>query len=59
MSSLIFDVEAAFCFPVVAEPNSAQNKAAALLKHLSGAPKLTGVTPATRLEVRPAPETAL
>jgi hypothetical protein len=58
MSSLIFDVEAAFPFPVVAEPDSAQKKATALLKHLSGAPKLTGVTPASRLEVRPAPETA-
>jgi hypothetical protein len=58
MSSLIFDVEAAFPFPVVAEPDSAQKNAAALLKRLSGAPKLTGVTPASRLEVRPAPETA-
>jgi hypothetical protein len=57
MSSLIFDVEAAFPFPVVAEPDSAQ-KAAALLKQLSGAPKLTRVTPASRLEIRPAPETA-
>ena len=58
MSSLIFDVEAAFPFPVVAEPDSAQKKATALLKQLSGAPKLTGVTSASRLEVRPAPETA-
>ena len=58
MSSLIFDVEAAFPFPVPAEPDSAQKKAAALLKQLSGTPKLTGVTSASRLEVRPAPETA-
>src|SRR5215469_15787776 len=58
MSSLIIDVEAAFPFPAVAEPDSAQKKAAALLKRLSAAPKLTGVTPASRLEVRPAPETA-
>jgi hypothetical protein len=58
MSSLIFDVEAAFPFPVVGEPDSAQRKAAALLKQWSGAPKLTGVTPASQLEVRPAPETA-
>ena len=58
MSSLIFDAEAAFPFPGVAEPDSAQKNAAALLKRLSGAPKLTGVTPASRLEVRPAPETA-
>jgi hypothetical protein len=58
MSSLIFDVEAAFPFPVVAEPDPAQKKAAALLKQLSGTPKLTGVTSASRLEVRPAPETA-
>jgi len=58
MSSLIFDAEAAFPFPGVAEPDSAQKKAAAFLKRLSGASKLTGVTPASRLEVRPAPETA-
>jgi recA bacterial DNA recombination protein len=58
MSSLIFDVEAAFPFPVMAEPDSAQKKADALLKQLSGAPKLTRVTPASRLEIRPTPETA-
>jgi hypothetical protein len=57
MSSLIFDVEAAFSFPLKAEPDSAQ-KTVALLKQLSGTPKLTRVTPASRLEIRPAPETA-
>jgi hypothetical protein len=35
-----------------------EQRAAGFLKQLSGAPKLAGVVPASRLEIRPAPETA-
>lgn len=52
MSSLMVDIEAA-SFPLIAHPRSA-----ALLKQLSGTPKLTGVTSASRLEIRPAPDQA-
>ena len=52
MSSLMVDIEAA-SFPLIAQPRSA-----ALLKQLSATPKLTGVTSASRLEIRPAPEQA-
>lgn len=38
-------------------PFAAELKSAALLKQLSRTPKLTGVTAASRLEIRPAPET--
>jgi hypothetical protein len=58
MSSLIFDAEAATSFPAAAQPAFAEKKAVDFLKHLSGTPKLAGVTPASKLEVRPAPETA-
>jgi hypothetical protein len=53
MSSLMVDIEAASSFPFIAQPRST-----ALLKQLSGTPKLTGVTPASRLEIRPAPDRA-
>jgi hypothetical protein len=54
MSSPIPQVEATgHHFPFVAP-----SKSAALLKHLSGTLPLAGVTPASRLEVRPAPDTA-
>ena len=53
MSSSLVRIEAeGRSFPFVAEP-----KSAALLKQLSRTPKLTGVTAASRLEIRPAPET--
>jgi recombination protein RecA len=54
MSSPLLQVEApGHHFPFVAAPRSA-----ALLKQLSGTPQLAGVTAASRLEVRPAPDTA-
>jgi len=54
MSSSLVRIEAeGLGFPFAAEP-----KSAALLKQLSRTPKLTGVTAASRLEIRPAPETA-
>ena len=53
MSSSLVRIEAkGRCFPFVAEP-----KSAALLKQLLRTPKLTGVTAASRLEIRPAPDT--
>jgi recombination protein RecA len=53
MSSSLVRIEAkGRCFPFVAEP-----KSAALLKQLSRTSKLTGVTAASRLEVRPARDT--
>lgn len=57
MSSLIFDVDAAASFPAVAQPAFSEKKAADFLKQVSGASKLAGVTPASRLEIRPVPET--
>lgn len=51
MASLMLDMEAAF--PLLPETRSAT-----LLKQLSGTAKLTGVTAASRLEVRPAPDRA-
>jgi hypothetical protein len=51
MSSPLLQVEATNHFPLVA-----RSKSATLLKEFSEA--LAGVTPASRLEVRPAPETA-
>jgi hypothetical protein len=57
MSSLIFDVDVAASFPTVPQPAFAEKKAADFLKHVSGASKLAGVTPASRLEIRPVPET--
>jgi hypothetical protein len=53
MSSPFLHVEATGHFPLVAGP-----KSAALLKQFSATPQLAGVTPASRLEVRPAPDTA-
>jgi hypothetical protein len=53
MSSSLVRIEAeGLGFPFAAEP-----KTAALLKQLSRTPKLTGVTAASRLEIRPAPDT--
>jgi len=53
MSSSLVRIEAeGRCFPFVAEP-----KSVALLKQLSRTSKLTGVTAASRLEIRPAPDT--
>jgi len=52
MSSIMVDIKAA-SFPL-----AAHTKSTALLKQLSGTPKLTGVTPASRLEIRPAPDQA-
>ena len=53
MSSSLMRIEAeGLGFPFTAEP-----KSAALLKQLSRTPKLTGVTAASRLEIRPAPDT--
>jgi RecA DNA recombination protein len=53
MSSSLVRIEAeGLGFPFAAEP-----KSAVLLKQLSRTPKLTGVTAASRLEIRPAPET--
>jgi hypothetical protein len=53
MSSLLLHIEATGHFPFVAGP-----KSAALLKQFSGTPQLAGVTPASRLEARLAPDTA-
>jgi hypothetical protein len=57
MSSLIFGVDAAASFPAVAQPAFSEKKAADFLKQVSGTSKLAGVTPASRLEIRPVPET--
>jgi recA bacterial DNA recombination protein len=53
MSSSLVRIEAeGLGFPFAVEP-----KSAALLKQLSRTPKLTGVTAASRLAIRPAPDT--
>ncbi|MGC2198452.1 MAG: hypothetical protein WA628_27520 [Terriglobales bacterium] len=53
MSSPLLHIEATGHFPLVAGP-----KSAVLLKQFSGTPRWDGVTSASRLEVRPAPDTA-
>src|SRR5215469_5119845 len=57
MSSLCADLEAAISFPEV-RISSAQHRSAVLLKQISAAPKLAAVTPASSLEIRPAPDKA-
>ena len=57
MSSLCADLEAAISFPEV-RISSAQHRSAVLLKQISAAPKLAAITPASSLEIRPAPDKA-
>jgi hypothetical protein len=58
MSSLTFNVDATVSFSSSGEAAFAQPRSAVLLQQLSGTSKLAGVTPASRLEVRPAPDRA-
>lgn len=54
MSSPLLQIEATdHPFPWITE-----SKSATLRQHLSGTPQLTGITSASRLEIRPAPEPA-
>jgi recA bacterial DNA recombination protein len=53
MSSLFVNLEAATSFPWIAQARSTT-----LLKQLSETPKLTGITSATNLKIRPAPDRA-
>jgi recombination protein RecA len=55
MSSLFVDLDAAISFPE-AGISPIQHRSAALLKQISAAPKLAAVTPASSLEIRPAPD---
>src|SRR6266436_1168943 len=51
MSSQLFSAQTS-----CAVPGACRKEPAGVLKHLTALPKLAGVTPASRLEVRPAPE---
>jgi hypothetical protein len=55
MSSLSVDHEAVFSFSESGH-SSAQPRSAAFLKQICATPKLAAVTPASRLEIRPAPD---